>query len=198
MKKTRFVIMMAAALPLVFSTGCMTQISKSEISPKGYGEIKTHPGTIQIAVTGGDKINTDFFTTETHTVFNIENQTIQDAIADGISQSGLFSQVMSSGNADYQLDVLLLLIKQPGQRTGGGLLLTAPQANLIEIGNTRMLWKLTRLSDHKQIFQDEIVSEDRETPFTHFVGSTRERSAVTGAMQKNIQQGIEQLGKLDF
>ena len=158
-------------------TGCVSQFTPKEITPSSLNVTNKHPATVLVGVTGGGKINSVYL--------NVENQTLQDAIADSITTSGFFSRAVTVGTADFQLDVLLVLLKQPGD----GFTLT---------GGARMVWKLTRLQDHKQVFQDEIVTECRQTVGDHLVASTRARAAVAGSIQKNIQEGIEKMSKTSF
>jgi len=169
-------------IPLVavsLLTGCISEYSKKEITPASLKGIGKHSGTVQVLITGGGKLNANTG------VSNIQNQTLQDAIADSITQSGLFSQVVKVGNADYQLDVLLVNLDQP-------------VGNLTMTGTARIIWKLTMLQNGKQIFQDEIVTVDRETLGDHFVGEARARAAVSGSVRKNIQEAIERISKIQF
>lgn len=181
MKKTYCLLGFVTLPALILLVGCASPIAKKEIAPKALTAMHKHPGTVLVNANGGGK-----FSDWALVGYNVENAPLQEAIAESITSSGLFSQAVSVGNADYQLDVLLVLIKQP-----------AAQGFTFKSG-TRMLWTLTRLQDHKQVFQDEIVTEDRKTVGDYFVAVTRSRAAVTGAIRKNIQEGIERIGKTEF
>jgi hypothetical protein len=183
MNALRCLLHLVILLAVGLLTGCVSQFSKREITPLNVSPLHQHSGTVLVSASGGGKTEMKAFDLA---MFNVEDQSMQDAIVDSIISSGLFSRAVTVGNADYQLDVLLVLIEQP------------PVSGFTMKSGTRTIWKLTRLKDHKQIFQDEIVSQDRETVGDHFVGSTRQRAAVTGAIQKNIQAGIEKIGEIEF
>jgi hypothetical protein len=184
MKTISHLFIFIALLAITLLTGCATQFSKEEISPAGLNAMRKNSETVLLSVTGGGK--NDMTSGGTFGAFNVDNQTLQDAIANSITKSGLFSRVVMVGNADYQLDVLVVLLKAP---EGGGLTLTS---------SARMIWTLTRLQDKKQVFQDEIITEDSKTFGDYMVATTRARAAVAGSVRKNIQEAIEKISKTQF
>jgi hypothetical protein len=179
MKIFRLLVITTILIADMMLTGCISEYSQKEITPVGLSVANKHPETVLIVATGGGKLHVNTG------VSNIQDQTLLDAIANSITQSGLFTRAVTVGNADYQLDVLLVNLDQPA----GTFTMT---------GTARIIWKLTRLQDGKEVFQDEIVTEDRETVGDHFVGETRARAAVSGSVRKNIQEAIERISKTQF
>jgi len=115
----------------------------------------------------------------------VQTTILQNAIIDGINQSGLFGQATNGGRADFQLDVSLVSILWPTR----GFNMSS---------RAEVIWKLTRVQDGKSVFQDTIFSEYNENMFKTFLGAARSYSVMRGAIRKNVQEGIDRLGKIDL
>jgi hypothetical protein len=57
------------------------------------------------------------------------------------------------------------------------------------------MWTLTRVNDHKQVFQNEFATD---VTSHEFVGVTRVKAAMSGCIQKNIQEAIDQITKTEY
>jgi polysaccharide export outer membrane protein len=173
MSRSRFIFTSLLAVTLL--TGCQTQLpqlSKEQLMVAGISGANKHSGTVLVSVSGLGKHSW------------VTPLLFQEAIADSFSQSGLFSQVVTNGDADYHLEVSMVRLDQ--------------NEGIIDRKTTvsaRIMWTLTRQRDHKQVFQDELVAKGTSY---QFVGESRVKAAMGGCIRKNIQEAIEQLGKTDF
>lgn len=172
MKSVSRFISLILLLAIAILTGCIPQVNKERMVVSGSAGSNRHSGTVQVSVSG----------VEDHSWITPEN--LQGAIADSFIQAGLFNQVVTGSDADYHLDVLMVKLDQSNSIIGIG-----------TTGIARMMWTLTRQQDHKQVFQDEIVTENT----SHILfGGVRVKAAMGGCIQKNIQKAIELISKTQY
>ena len=173
MKTLRYPFILITFLAATILTGCIPQVSREQMIVPGITGTNKHTGTVLVSVSGVEKMSW------------VTPQNLQDAISDSLTLSGLFNHVVTVGDADYHLDVLMVKLDQ-----SNGIIIGTGTT-----GSARMMWTLTRQQDHKQVFQNEIVTEDKSY---QFAGVTRVKAAMSGCIRKNIQEAIEQISKTEF
>ena len=173
MKTLRAPFILIALLAITALTGCVPQVSKEQMVVPAIVGASKHSGTVLLSVSGADK--------------NLwaSPQNFQDAIADSLIQSGLFSKVVTTGDADYHLEVLMVKMDQ-----SNGIFIWNGTT-----GSARIMWTLTRVNDHKQVFQNEFATD---VTSHEFAGVTRVKAAMSGCIKKNIQEAIEQITKTEY
>jgi hypothetical protein len=143
--------------------------------PDSFNLGKHHEYTVSLNVTGdeGDFLG-DLLT----------SNDLEAAIETSLIQSGIFSKVVLGSGADYQLTV-----NADANVPGMGGDLTAKVSGI---------WQLEK-SSTKKIIMDEFVTSSGTATFSEsFSGSNRLKIALARAAKKFIEEGIRQLGKLDF
>jgi len=135
---------------------------------------KKHPQTVRLDVAGG---------AETSDRVAISNASLEAALHQAISESGLFSQVVKGNGGDYLLTANIFSLNQPMF----GMAMTVK----LEAGYT-----LKRLADSKVVWQEAIRSEHTSTPGEAFAGVTRVRLATEGAVKNNIAEALSKIAAL--
>jgi hypothetical protein len=87
--------------------------------------------------------------------------------------------------ADYVLDIRLINVRAPQQ----GFDMTAAATSR---------WKLTEVRGEERVFEEIFTTPHSVSMGEAFVGSTRVRLAMEGALRESIRTGINWLSELDL
>ncbi len=162
-------------------SGC-ANLTKEDITPAGLTVVNKHLETVLVNLTRNRKFDPRHCD---------EHRAVQDAIVNSIIQSGLFSRVVTTSNADYQLDVRLL---------DGTMDLNAHHTSSTPASfacTTRAVWELTRMQDHKLVYKDDITTGEHVTEVWHGIyGTIHVYDGIAGSVRKNIQLAIERMGNV--
>lgn len=146
--------------------------------PADFSLGKQFNKSVGIAVTGGQKTNPLWMSM-------VSNEDFADALQKTIEQHGLFSRVLRSGGADYQLDVRLVQLRQP-----------MFGFNMTVQGEIE--WRLRQVSTGKVVWEKHTNKSYTATVGQAFAGVTRVRVANEGAIRENIKAALEQIAALSL
>ena len=107
------------------------------------------------------------------------------ALAQTLSQSGLFSAVDPDGASDYDLASMILLYNDPGTPLGG----------ITMTGKVAIEYILTTTRAGDEVWRTTISTENAEGFFSSLSGATRKRKAKEGALRENLAQLVDQLAQ---
>lgn len=170
----------AAALVLAIAAvalaGCATPAHKENMSAVPAVAVKKLPYSVRVETRGGAE-------TGALDSSNVSNADLKAAIESSITTSGLFKSVVQGPGGDYELTVSVTQLEKP--LFGGAFTVT------FETG-----WSLVKVSDRSVALRKAIRSSYTATMSDSFVGVTRLRLAVEGAVRDNIAQGLQAISKL--
>ena len=132
--------------------------------------------SVSIAVTGGQKTN-PLWTSQ------VANEDFASALQLSIEKHGLFSRVVRSGGADYQLDVRLIRLRQP--MVGFNMTVQA-----------EVEWRIKQIASGRPVWSGQTNRPYTATVGDAFVGVTRLKLANEGAIRENIKAGLQQIAAL--
>jgi len=161
--------------------GCASPASKIAIVAHDLPCTRQHQHTVAIVTQGGGETGTMDFPT-------ISNNDFAKAIEESIIENNLFTQVIngnSENGSDYLLSVSIINMSKP--MFGANLTVN------MEAG-----WSLSDLKTKKIFMRKAIKSSHTATMKEAFVGVTRFRFAVEGAIRKNIESGLMAISKLEL
>jgi len=177
MKATRTLQFVFVISVVLLMTGCATPIQPAEMTPASFEIQNKHDASVQLKVEGGQETNPVGFE-------QISGTNFQQAIADAIRNSGVFSHFKESG-ADYKLSVGIISVNQPA-------------FGLNVFVSMAAQWKLTRIATGEVVLQEVIIKSSTAGMDKGILGTTRCRKATQGAAQENIKEGIFRLSQLKF
>ncbi|MCO5247300.1 MAG: hypothetical protein M9927_26335, partial [Anaerolineae bacterium] len=105
------------------------------------------------------------------------------AIEESITNSGLFSKIVSSDTADYRLNVALVSMSKP-------------MFGFTFKIDMEMAWSLIDKATGEAVMRESIVSTHTATVGDAAVAVTRIKLAIEGAAQKNISLGLRKIAAL--
>jgi len=156
-------------------SGCTTQVW----APKTVSVAHTSSRTVHLESSFKRSADSD--------IFNGRNFAIRKALEKTIAKNGIFSQVISSDNADYQLEVIETYASEPPM-FGGNVSL-----------EVEWKWCLKRGKSNEIVWQETIRTTGEGT-FTHsalgVVGAVRVAEAKKSAVRQNIKTGLEHISAL--
>ena len=159
-------------------SGCVVPADPNAMVPANSGSGKKFNKSVSLSVSGGQETN-PLWTSK------VSDNDFATALQNAIQQRGLFSRVFRSGNADYQLDVRLVALKQPII----GLNMTV---------KAEVEWRLKQMQSGKIIWQKTFDRRFTATVGDAFVGVTRLKLANEGAIRESIQAGLDDLAQLSL
>lgn len=121
-------------------------------------------------------------------IFNGRNYAINQALATTIEKFGVFSQVVRSGNADYQLDVMETYMSEPPVFGGTVTLEIEWRWRLKQIRSNRVVWEET--------IKSKGVGNFSGLGGLGIIGDVRLGEAKKMAVHENIRIGLEHVSKL--
>jgi hypothetical protein len=146
--------------------------------PATIGIHKKFNKTVNLAVSGGRE-------TSQMGASQVANKDLASALQASIEKCGLFSRVISSGNADYRLDVRLVQLHQPFM----GFNMTV---------EAEIEWRVRELQSDKLVWEKIISSHYTATVGDALAGMTRAKLANEGAIRESIKAGLEQISGLSL
>src|SRR5262249_5925848 len=138
--------------------------------------IKKLPYSVFVETKGGQE-------TGTMDSSNISNTDLKAAIESSIAKTSLFKSVVQGRNGDYELTVTVTQLTKPS--FGASFTVT------LETG-----WSLVKTSDKTVVMRQAVKSAHTAQMSDSFVGVTRLRMAVEGAVRKNISEGLQAISAL--
>lgn len=177
---TRFLMLFAIGIPLLFSGGCATPAKMADMTPKNVSVTSQHPHSVSTTVCGGEE-------TGALSASNISDKAFQGALEAAIRDSRVFLQVVSIDGAEYHLEVVITNLGQG--MVGFDMTVTVTLTTH---------WKLTKRGSSQPTWQDFIATKYMATVGDAFAGVTRQRLANEGAARKNIEEGIRRLSALSL
>lgn len=135
--------------------------------------VESSPQTASVSVTGGQETNPLLAT-------KISDSSFENAVREALTRSRVFSQILQTKDADYNLEVSIVELGQPM----GGLDMTATLTTQ---------WKLFKRGEPNVVWNETISTVHTASVSDAFVGIERLRLATEGAGKKNIGLGIRKL-----
>jgi hypothetical protein len=156
--------------------GCATSAHKENMTAAPATIVKKLPYSVNVDAKGGAE-------TGAMDSSNVSNADLKAAIESSITQSNLFKTVVQGKNGDYELTVTIAQLNKP--LFGGAFTVT------METG-----WSLVKTSDKSVVMRKAIRSSHTAEFSDSFVGVTRLRLALEGAVRNNISQGLQAISEL--
>jgi len=135
--------------------------------------------TVNLAVSGGRE-------TTQMGPSQVANKDLASALQASIEKCGLFSRVISSGKADYRLDLRLVQLHQP---VFGYTDFTC---------EADIEWRIRHLQSDKLVWEKIISGHYTATVGDAFAPMTRLKLANEGAIRESIKAGLEQISGLSL
>jgi hypothetical protein len=166
----------AVTLAVLGLAGCATPAQKENMSATALPSSKKLPYTVSVETRGGQE-------TGAMDSSNVSNADLKAAIESSITKSGLFKSVVPGKDGDYELSVTVTQLSKPV--FGGAFTVT------METG-----WSLVRARDKSVVMRKAVKSSHTAEMSDSFVGVTRLRLALEGAVRKNITEGLQSIAEL--
>jgi hypothetical protein len=176
MKPIRYVLVFAAVIGLAGCASPPTREAMSVSTPVA----RSYPYSVSVQTRGGAE-------TSAMAGSNLSDDDLKGALEKSIVDTKLFRAVVQGKDGDYELAVAVTQMSRPVF----GLSFT------VELETA---WSLTKMADKKVLMRKVVKSSQTASVGDAFVGVTRLRIAVEGAVRKNIEQGLQaiaELGSLD-
>ena len=168
----------AAALAIAGLAGCAAPAQRENMAAAPIASSKKLPYTVVVQTRGGQD-------TGAMDSSNVSNTDLKAAIESSIAQSHLFKSVVQGKDGDYDLTVTVTQLTKPS--FGGAFTVS------LETG-----WSLVRASDKSVALRKSIKTSHTAELSDSFVGATRLRLAVEGAVRKNITEGLQAISELSI
>lgn len=168
--------LLAALLVLATLGGCAAPANREAMTVATSS--KAHPYSLSVETRGGNQ-------TEAMGASTVSNEDLKAAIESSVTQSGLFKTVVQGKGGDYELTVSVTSI-------------VGPMFGASFTVDMETAWTLTRATDKTAVLKKVIKSSHTATMSDAFVGTTRYRLAVEGAVRNNIAQGMEAIAALSL
>jgi hypothetical protein len=172
-QRTAALVLAIAAAALA---GCAAPAHKENMSAAPAVAVKKLPYSVHVETRGGAE-------TGAMDSSNVSNADLKAALETSIATSGLFKSVVQGKDGDYELTVTMTALDKP--IFGGAFTVT------LETG-----WSLVKVSDKSVALRKAIKSSHTATMSDSFVGVTRLRLALEGAVRNNIAEGLQAISAL--
>lgn len=176
MKLAQQILAGISLLCLLFGSGCATGAGSKAMLAEHYPQVRQVREPVIVTVEGGQA-------TDPMWMSKISNPEFRAAVVASLRRSGLFHEVLESGNAAFRLELLLEALDQP-------------MAGFNMTVALRVEWRLLRLPDRTEIWRDRIQSMHTAEFGKAFAGVKRLRLATEGAARENIEEGLKRLAAL--
>jgi hypothetical protein len=157
--------------------GCTFTPDRSAMVPATYKIKERYQGVVIIQVSGGEEASRQVGGS---TPWSISDKVFAEAVEDAIKQSGLFTRVVSRGEADFRIQVVLQRLLLP---SGGGEMESQLSA----------LWVLRAGTPDEVLWQDFLVTTGLTPAFETLSGATRITRSMERAANKNILRAIQEM-----
>lgn len=161
---------------VVLLTACASPARKEALVVDDASFGVNHPYSVNVTTSGGGATEDIGYT-------NISNEDLAAAIEESITNSGLFSKIVSSDTADYRLNVALVSMSKP-------------MFGFTFKIDMEMAWSLIDKATGEAVMRESIVSTHTATVGDAAVAVTRIKLAIEGAAQKNISLGLRKIAAL--
>lgn len=179
MNRNKAFVLIALVVSIVMAlSGCASPVSKDAVVAHSIPITKQHQKSVSIKTQGGSE-------TGAMDSSNISNSDLAKAIEESIVENGLFTQVIHGADSDYLLNVTIVNMSKP--MFGASFTVSMEAA-----------WSLSEQKTKKVVMRDSIKSSHTATMGQAFVGVTRLRLAVEGAVRENIRLGLTGVSKLQL
>jgi hypothetical protein len=181
MKKTitvagRLLAALGIAAAIAGLAGCAAPAQKENMAAESIASTKKLPYSVSVETRGGAD-------TGALDSSNVSNADLKAALETSITKTNLFKQVVQGRNGDYELTVTVTQLSKP--LFGGAFTVT------LETG-----WSLVKASDKSVVMRKAVKSQHTAELSDSFVGVTRLRLALEGAVRKNIAEGLQSIAAL--
>lgn len=161
---------------VVALAGCASGAHKDNMAVAPVASTKKFPYSVTVDAKGGAE-------TGAMDSSNVSNADLKAAIESSIAKSSLFKSTVQGKNGDYELTVTVTQLQKP--TFGGAFTVTMEAA-----------WSLIKTSDKSVVMRKAIQSSHTAQFSDSFVGVTRLRMALEGAVRDNISQGLQAISAL--
>lgn len=152
-------------------SGCALKVSKDAVIAHNIQNFNKHNSNIALTANSNG--------------FDITDIDFTKAIEESIIENSLFVKVVQRNGEDYLLEVAIISMEKPSF----GLDFTV---------NMEATWSIKDPINNKIIMRKAITSSHTATTGDAFVGMTRLRLAVEGAIRKNIRLGLLDISNLQL
>ena len=159
-------------------SACASPAKVANMIPADVSVTNQHPYTVSTSVVGGEE-------TSSLGMSKVSDTGFEEALANAILESGVFSNVVSIGGSDYHLRVVITNLGQP-------------MAGLDMTVTLTSHWELTKQGDSRPFWQSFVSTKYTAKVGDAFVGVERLRMANEGAARANIKDGLEELSELSL
>jgi len=166
----------ALAVAIVLLAGCAAPAHKENMAAAPVASTKKLPYSVHVEAKGGAE-------TGVMDSSNVSSADLKAAIEASITKSNLFKSVVQGKDGDYDLTVTVTQLDKP--LFGGAFTVT------LETG-----WALTKVSDKSIVLRKAVRSSHTAQLSDSFIGVTRLRLALEGAVRNNISQGLQAISEL--
>ena len=157
-------------------SGCASPASKDALIVHDIAKVHPYKESVAVTVQGGSE-------TGAMDSSNVSNSDLAQAIEESITENGLFAKIIHGNGSDYLLNVTIVNMSKP--------LFGADFTVSMETA-----WSLSEVRAKKVVMRESIKSSYTATMGESFVGVTRLRLALEGAVRENIRQGMLALSQL--
>lgn len=176
--KSKLLAVGAAFLVGSLFSGCASPAQPEAMVPTAFNVKSRHLYTTELEVSGGKKTNPMWKS-------DIAGEDFEKAVESAIMKSGVFSSVITTGDADYRLEITLVKTMTPNF----GLDLTSTVVTE---------WRLTDLKSNELVLEEYITSEFTATVGDAFAAIKRLRLANEGSARENIKEGIKRISEVEI
>ena len=171
------------ALILISLNSC-TSARVAAMVPSTFDLAATHPVKVRVGFRGEsvrsslseDPDAATFFGSDDAT--DINGDRFMEAVIAGVRKSGVFREVVTDGESDFNLEVNIVSEIKPGPG--------------IRMKSTVVTsWRLTRTQDRKVVLDDLIETVGKATPFS----CAGIRTAKEASVRRNIERGVQSLSR---
>jgi hypothetical protein len=173
---TKRLVAATLAVAIVLLAGCASGAHKENMAAAPLATTKKLPYSVYVEAKGGAE-------TGAMDSSNVSSADLKAAIEESITKSNLFKSVVQGKGGDYDLTVTVTQLDKP--LFGGAFTVT------LETG-----WALTKASDKSVVMRKAVRSSHTAQMSDSFVGVTRLRLALEGAVRNNIAQGLQAISEL--
>ena len=159
-------------------SGCASPAKSTAMIVRDAKIQKQHPYSVKIVVEGGSSTDPLGFCP-------VSDEAFAEAVANSIIGLKLFSEVRNNDGEDYLLSIQIFSIEQ--QPIGFNL------TTHVVVG-----WSLVDVVTGKRVMRKTINSSYTATFGEAFAGAKRIRLATEGSVRKNIEEGVQEIAKLDL
>jgi hypothetical protein len=174
--KLSAVLIAGSLICVLFGSGCASGAKSAAMQARVMPEAMRVRESVSVKTDGGEETNPMW-------VSRISNPEFRIGVVESLRRSGLFRQVLDSGDSAFRLELRLENLDQPI----AGFSMTVA---------LRVQWRLVHLPDQTEVWHDRIQTVHTAAFSQAFSGVKRLRLATEGAARENIEEGLKRLATL--